>query len=373
MDKATIDVYERSADRWVAQRSPRWLEQARALAARASVDAPVADLGCGPGWYAVELGDAVVALDAASSMLGLVAQHAPAAMRVRGDLASLPFRRGALGGAWARNSYVHVARVDVPLALADLHRSLRVDAPVNLTLFGGDAERDGAFADDDFPGRLFAVWSRERVEGVVTGAGFGIDDFVEHRSDKGEVMFEVRATRLRTLPDTVGAGMRLLVCGLNPSVYAADAGIGFARPGNRYWPAAIEAGIVTRARDPLDALRRHGVGMTDLVKRATVAASELVAAEYRDGFARVERLVEWLQPRAIVFVGLAGWRVAVDRGAVAGVQERTVAGTPVYLMPSTSGLNAHARLDELTEHLRAAAALADAQPAPPPPPPPVLA
>ena len=60
----------------------------------------------------------------------------------------------------------------------------------------------------------------------------------------------MQATRARSLPDTVGPGMRLLVCGLNPSVYSADAGIGFARPGNRFWPAAIAAGIVTVDRDP---------------------------------------------------------------------------------------------------------------------------
>ena len=63
--------------------------------------------------------------------------------------------------------------------------------------------------------------------------------------------------------------MRLLVCGLNPSIYSADAGVGYARPGNRFWPAAIAAGLVTEDRDPRHALSHHGVGITDLVKRAT--------------------------------------------------------------------------------------------------------
>jgi hypothetical protein len=58
-------------------------------------------------------------------------------------------------------------------------------------------------------------------------------------------------------------------------------------------------------------------------------------------------------------VGLAGWRAAVDRKAVAGVQPEPFGGRPVYVMPSTSGLNAHSRLDDLADHLRAAAALAD--------------
>ena len=153
--------------------------------------------------------------------------------------------------------------------------------------------------------------------------------------------------------------MRLLVCGLNPSVYAADAGVGFARPGNRFWPAALAAGLVTRDRDARHALAHHRVGMTDLVKRATRRADELSREEYRAGAARVERLVTWLRPGAICFVGIGGYRDAVDRTAVVGVQPGTFGGLPVYVMPNTSGLNARVPPAELAEHLRAAARLAD--------------
>jgi TDG/mug DNA glycosylase family protein len=189
---------------------------------------------------------------------------------------------------------------------------------------------------------------------VLTGAGFT----VQHVARDGDDLV-VTTSRARTLADTVGAGMRLLVCGLNPSVLSADVGVGFARPGNRFWPAAIAAGIASRPRDPTHALRHHRTGMTDLVKRATVAAAELTAAEYRDGVARVERLCGWARPRAVCFVGLAGWRSAVDRRAVAGVQPGRFGGAPAYVMPSTSGLNAHSRPADLASHLRAAAALAD--------------
>jgi TDG/mug DNA glycosylase family protein len=75
--------------------------------------------------------------------------------------------------------------------------------------------------------------------------------------------------------------------------------------------------------------------------------------------ARVERLVRWLEPGAVCFVGLTGWRHAVDRHAGAGQQDRRIGGRPVYVMPSTSGANAHADLEELSEHLRAARALGD--------------
>jgi TDG/mug DNA glycosylase family protein len=117
--------------------------------------------------------------------------------------------------------------------------------------------------------------------------------------------------------------------------------------------------LATVDRDPLHALDHHGLGMTDLVKRATRRADELTGDEYRLGLARIERLVRWLQPRVVCFVGLAGWRCTVDRKAQAGIQPADVGGRPLYLMPSTSGLNAHSRLDDLTEHLASAARLAD--------------
>jgi TDG/mug DNA glycosylase family protein len=180
------------------------------------------------------------------------------------------------------------------------------------------------------------------VNEIVTGAGF-------------EPISARRARRLRTLPDTVAPRMRLLVCGLNPSVVAADAGFGFAGATNRFWRAATEGGLITRTRDPLHALLVDGVGMTDLVKRATPGTKDLRADDYRVGARRVERLVRWLRPPVVLFVGLEGWRTAIDRDARAGVQPSTFGGATAYVMPSTSGLNAHARLADLVDHMRAAA------------------
>src|SRR5690606_34333915 len=112
----------------------------------------------------------------------------------------------------------------------------------------------------------------------------------------------VQATRARSLPDIVARDMRLLVCGLNPSPAAADAGVGFFRAGNRFWPAALASGLVTRDRDPCHALTVHAVGMTDLVKRTTARADELSATEFHAGVGRVERLCAWLRPAAVCMV-----------------------------------------------------------------------
>ncbi len=229
-----------------------------------------------------------------------------------------------------------------------LHHRLAVGATVELVARadGRPAARPGS--DPSWP----------LLDDVVEGAGFtatsvSVVDGTEPRQ------IVVRAVRQRSLADTVGPRMRLLVCGLNPSLHAADAGVGFARPGNRFWPAALAAELVTRARDPVHALQVDHVGMTDLVKRASARASVLTSDEYAAGLARIERLAAWLRPQAVCIVGLAGWRAAADRRSSSGISDRTVGGRPVYVMPNTSGINASSSLDDLTLHLRAAAALAD--------------
>ncbi len=218
---------------------------------------------------------------------------------------------------------------ELPIALWRVQRSRPVGAPLHLEVSG---------------------WRPDALVDVVTGAGFTVlPDSLVTRGDT----VRLRAVRERTLADTVGEDMRLLVCGVNPSLFSADAGVGYARPGNRFWPAALSAGIVRADRDPLAAFN-GGMGMTDFVKRATRTAAEVTRAEYATGFARVTRLVEWLRPGAVCFVGLSGWREVVDRRAVAGPQVEPVGGRPVYVMPSTSGLNARTPPAELVSHLEAA-------------------
>jgi TDG/mug DNA glycosylase family protein len=189
---------------------------------------------------------------------------------------------------------------------------------------------------------------------LVAGAGFVVESA---RRARGRWL--VDAQRDRTLPDFVDGGMRMLVCGLNPSLVAADAGFGYAGPTNRFWSAAVAAGLITHPRQPLLSLAEDRIGMTDLVKRATPNADSITPAEYQAGADRVARLVEWLQPGVVLFVGLAGWRAAIDRRAQPGPQSSPFGGAPAYVMPSTSGRNARTTPAELAAHMRRALSLAD--------------
>ncbi|HLY84757.1 MAG TPA: methyltransferase domain-containing protein [Acidimicrobiales bacterium] len=353
MDRPTIDIYEGRAAEWAKLRPPRHRTATAAFSERCLPGRVRADLGCGPGSYFADLGRPLSGLDGAEAMLHLARRAAPDAMLVRGDLEHLPFARAGLGGAWARASYLHVARNGLPAALAQLHAALALGAPVELTVRVGDGE--GPLPDDDFAGRFFALWQPDALASVVAGAGFRLDGL----DDTGDGWLVVRATRDRTLPDFVGPGMRILVCGLNPSVVAADAGYGYAGATNRFWAAASASGLISVPRRPVAALHTDRVGMTDLVKRATPRSSGVLRHEYADGATRVRRLVEWLQPRLVLFVGLEGWRGAIDRAARPGLQAEPFGGAAAYLMPSTSGVNGHATLADLVGHMEAALGYAD--------------
>jgi TDG/mug DNA glycosylase family protein len=358
MERSTVEIYDQRGLEWAASHgNAGQRHQAELFADRVGATKMRIDVGCGAGRYLPYLGAPTIGFDASAVMLDACRQQVPDALYVQGDVEHLPFAPQSIDGAWSWMTHLHVPRRRLPLALWDLHRSLRVGSPLAVQILEGEYEGND-LPDDQIAGRYFAAWPPERFVDQVVGAGFEVEE--ESLEVSGDEV-RLHAVRGRTLADTVGEGMRLLVCGINASLYSADAGIGYARGGNRFWPAALAAGIVDKDRDPIDALLGHGVGMTDFVKRATRTAAEVTTDEYRQGLARVERLAAWLSPGAVCFVGLSGWRAVVDRRAVAGPQPQRIGGRPAYVMPSTSGLNARTPVSELSAHLAAAAALADAR------------
>ncbi len=154
----------------------------------------------------------------------------------------------------------------------------------------------------------------------------------------------------RTIPDLIGPGLRVLFCGINPSLYSAATGHHFARPGNRFWPALYRSGFTPRLLHPSeqDELLRHGLGVTNMVARASARADELSPAELVAGGQRLTATVAKWQPGWLAVVGVTAYRAAFGRTRAAmGPQEDTVAGRPVWVLPNPSGLNAHYTVDTL--------------------------
>jgi TDG/mug DNA glycosylase family protein len=172
---------------------------------------------------------------------------------------------------------------------------------------------------------------------------------------------EVAAAAGRTIPDLVGPDLRVLFSGINPSLYSAATGHHFARPGNRFWPALHRSGFTARQLHPSEQaeLPAIGLGVTNVVARATARADELSAAELVAGGAILQALVDHWRPRYVAVLGVTAYRAAFGRPRAAiGPQRETLGGVPVWVLPNPSGLNASwtaPRLAEAFGELRAAA------------------
>ena len=94
-----------------------------------------------------------------------------------------------------------------------------------------------------------------------------------------------------------------------------------------------------------------GLGITNLVPRATARADELTDDELRDGLPRLEALAERVRPR----VGRLPRAVVLpdrDRraaGRASGRRSGRSAARAAWLLPNPSGLNASWQLPRLAE------------------------
>lgn len=174
---------------------------------------------------------------------------------------------------------------------------------------------------------------------------------------------ELRAAVDRTVPDVIGPDLKVLFCGINPGLYSAATGHHFARPGNRFWPSLHRAGITPRILSPAEEreLLSLGYGITNIVRRASAAASELSAEELRTGGHRLVAKVKKYRPRYLAVLGISAYRQAFERPkAELGPQPERIGPTALWVLPNPSGLNAHYQLADLAQQFRELREAADA-------------
>lgn len=131
---------------------------------------------------------------------------------------------------------------------------------------------------------------------------------------------ELESFRDATVPDLVGPGLKLLFVGINPGLWTAATSTHFAHPGNRFYPALRIAGVIEhdidRGSGMTDADRAHlierGIGITNIVARATARASELSTTELRAGGERLRDFVALHRPRVVAMAGITAYRAAFD-------------------------------------------------------------
>jgi TDG/mug DNA glycosylase family protein len=155
---------------------------------------------------------------------------------------------------------------------------------------------------------------------------------------------DLDAARDRAITDVIAAGLRVLFAGINPGLYSAATGYHFARPGNRFWPALHRSGFTERVFRPNEQERLLGLGLgiTNIVARATARADELRPEEFLAGARILNAKIARFQPRWLAVVGVTAYRAAFGRrDAAVGPQGETIGETQVWVLPNPSGLNAH--------------------------------
>lgn len=186
---------------------------------------------------------------------------------------------------------------------------------------------------------------------------------------------ELESFRDAEVPDLVGPGLRLLFVGINPGLWTAATGTHFAYPGNRFYPALLRAGILERRIDPAAgmtdadrvALLASGIGITNIVRRATARADELTRDELRAGAVALTAFVAQHRPRVVAVAGVTAYRTAFGRPrARLGRQPEDLAGAALWVVPNPSGLNAHDTIETLARAYADPARAAGLLPAPVP-------
>ena len=154
----------------------------------------------------------------------------------------------------------------------------------------------------------------------------------------------------KTVDDLIGPDARLLIVGINPGLWTAATNTHFCHPSNRFYPAMREAGLIDWSFDTSTGMTEEerqrlasaGIGITNLVSRATARASQLSPVELREGVNRLEELVSEVRPSVVAIAGLTAYRIAFARPrAILGRQPEAIGGAELWVVPNPSGLNAH--------------------------------
>ena len=158
----------------------------------------------------------------------------------------------------------------------------------------------------------------------------------------------------QTLPDYLHTGLKLVIVGINPGTYSAQVGHYYARPGNLFWWALSNSSLVPNAMGPENdaELLKHGIGLTDVVKRPTNSSGDLTQDEFDEGARLTSKKIETFAPKVVCFVGLLGATAFVGRHVTAGPLTERIGKTRLYAIPSTSRRNAHYGRDGILRYFQ---------------------
>src|SRR5689334_738631 len=110
---------------------------------------------------------------------------------------------------------------------------------------------------------------------------------------------------MRTLPDYLRRGMKVIVVGCNPGERSARVGHYYAGRGNQFWPLMHDSGVLPELLAYTDDRRviEFGMGLTDLVKRPSRGIDEIERHEFAEGRIVLAQKLEEFAPRVVAFNG----------------------------------------------------------------------
>ena len=163
---------------------------------------------------------------------------------------------------------------------------------------------------------------------------------------------------MRTLPDHLRKGMKLVIVGCNPTESSARVGHYYAGRDNQFWPILYEGGVVPEPFDYHDDKRviEFGIGLTDLVKRPTKTTGELTREDFAEGRIVLSQKLEEFAPHVVAFNGKIVYEQFAQRKCKFGIQKQSLYGARVYVLPETGGSKIVGKAEKL-EHFRKLAQL----------------
>jgi len=150
------------------------------------------------------------------------------------------------------------------------------------------------------------------------------------------------------LQDILAPDLRCVFVGINPGIRSAEAGHHFANPRNDFWRLLADADLTSRLLEPAEEqeLLRDRLGVTNAARRVTRGSGELRRTDFADAAPRLGQIAIDLHPGAFGFVGKQAYAGAFNERSGHGLQQRTLDGVPLFVLPSTSPANAAVPYDE---------------------------
>src|ERR1700687_1016978 len=144
---------------------------------------------------------------------------------------------------------------------------------------------------------------------------------------------------MRTLPDFLRRGMKLIIVGCNPGEQSVRVGHYYAGRDNQFWPLLYESGVIPEPLEYRDDKRviEFGIGLTDLVKRPTRTIEELERQEFAEGRILLSQKLEEFTPAIVAFHGKVVFEKFAQRPCKLGLQKDSLYGATVFVLPAADG------------------------------------